>query len=408
MIPHEIRPSQLRALLLLLVLVPLIPTGLMVRFMFDTVRTEHTAAVERLSAIYQQTLENAGPTFARHIAGRRGDISPREVHNYFRALLDRDVLVRVIDANGDALTGSTVVTVAPVAQTFLRDAGLPWGVQIFLLDAETLNVEQQQQFRSYMWIVGVTVAAILLFAALAVLTVSRQIELRELRSTAVATVAHELRTPLASVRMLVDTLREGRYRGDDQLREYLELIARENERLSRVTDAFLTFSRLEGRRVAPNLEAIAPAAIIEQSVAAVRSRLDAPGCTFTIDAPADLPAIAADREALVTVFTNLLDNALKYTDAEKRITFRVRAASDGVVFSVEDDGIGIPHADQRVIFRPFHQVDTKLARSREGIGLGLSIVNRLVEAHHGRITVTSEPGRGSTYTVTIPFASRTA
>ena len=407
MIPHEIRPSQLRALLLLLVLVPLIPTGLMVRFMFDTVRTEHTAALERLSAIYQQTLENAGTNFARHIAGRNGDITPREAHNYYRALLDRDVLVRVIDANGDALTGSTVVTTPPVAQTFLREVGLPWGVQVFLLDAETLNLDQQQQFRSYLWIVGVTVVAILMFAALGVLTVSRQIELRELRSTAVATVAHELRTPLASVRMLVDTLREGRYRGEEQLGEYLALIALENDRLTRLADAFLTFSRLERRPAAPALQSVAPGAVIEQAVAAMRARLDAPGCTFTLDAPADLPAIAADRDELATVLTNLLDNALKYTDADKRIALRARAVPEGVAFSVQDNGIGIPRAEQRVIFRPFHQVDTKLARGREGIGLGLSIVSRLVEAHRGRVTVTSEPGRGSTFTVTIPLAPRT-
>jgi signal transduction histidine kinase len=401
---HEIRPNQLRALLLLLVIVPLIPTGLMLRFMLDTVHSERTAALERLSAIYQQTLANADATFARHIAGRRETITPREAHKYYRELLDRDVLVRVIDANGQALTGNTVVTGAPVAQSSLREVGLPWSVQVFLLDAEKLNTDQEQQLRSYLRTVGLVVVVILAFAALAVVIVNRQLELRELRNTAVATVAHELRTPLASMRMLVDTLREGRYRSEEQLREYLTLVARENERLTRLTEDFLAFSRIESGAHRLDLRPIAPRAVIDQAITLLGPRLAAPGCTFRLDVPGNLPDILADRDALTTVLTNLLDNALKYTEAEKHITLRARLASDAVTLAVIDNGIGIPHDQQRQIFRPFHQADARLSRTREGIGLGLSIVGRLVAAQRGRVRVESEPGHGSTFTVTIPLA----
>ena len=408
MTPHEIRPSQLRALLLLLVIVPLIPTALMVRFMFDTVRDERTASLERLSAIYQQTLANADAAFARHLAGRREPVTARETHNYYRDLLDRAVLVRVIDAAGRPLTGNTVIHAAPIAQSSLREVGLPWSVQVFLLDAEMLNLEQEQQFRSYLWIVGLVLAAIIGFAVLAVAIVSRQFELRELRSTAVATVAHELRTPLASIRLLVDTLREGRYRGGQQLREYLELIAHENQRLSRLAEAFLTFSRLDRGALKLDLQNVTPRAVVEQALVALRSPLEAPGCAFSLDLPDDLPAIRADRDALATVLTNLLENALKYTGREKRIALRVGTARDRMVFTVEDNGIGIAPRERRAIFRPFHQIDTKLARQREGIGLGLSIVARIVSAHHGRVDVESEPGRGSIFRVAIPLAASAA
>jgi len=401
---HEIRPSQLRALLLLLVIVPLIPTALMVRFMFDTVRSERTASLERLSAIYQQTLNNADASFARHVANRLESITPRDAHNYYRDLLDRAVLVRVIDAEGRALTGNTVVATAPVAQTSLRAAGFPWSVQVFLLDADALNLEQQQQLRSYLWIVGLVLAAILAFAALAVMTVSRQIELRELRSTAVATVAHELRTPLASMRLLVDTLRERRYRDDAQLREYLDLLAHETERLTRLAEEFLTFSRLERGALRLDVQALAAEEVITQALASLQARLRAPHCTFALDVSPDLPPIRADRDALATVLTNLVDNALKYTGAEKRLTLRARAVGECVAFEVVDNGIGIPATERRAIFKPFHQADAKLSRRREGIGLGLSIVQRLVTALRGRIEVESEPGRGSVFRVTIPIA----
>jgi signal transduction histidine kinase len=401
MTPHEIRPSQLRALLLLLVIIPLMPTGLMLQFMFDTVRTERTVALERLSAIYQQTLANADATFARHIAGRH-DVTPRETHNYYRALLDRDVVVRVIDSNGVPLTGNTVVTNAPVGQTSLHELGLPWSVQVFLLDVEKLDIDQQQQFHSYLWIVGVVLVGIVAFALLAVSIVSRQIELRDLRSTAVATVAHELRTPLASMRMLVDTLREGRYRGETQLTEYLALIAQENERLARLANDFLTFTQLERGTQRLDIQPIAPCAVVEQALAALRPRLEA--AAFTLNVPESLPAILADRDALVIVLSNLLDNALKYSDGEPCIALEARDTGQAVAFVVEDHGIGIPASERARIFRPFHQGDMKLSRRREGVGLGLSIVEQLVHAHRGTIAVASEPGRGSTFTIAIPKA----
>ncbi|MEO8352097.1 MAG: histidine kinase dimerization/phospho-acceptor domain-containing protein, partial [Chthoniobacteraceae bacterium] len=231
MTPHEFRPSQVRALLLLLVIVPLIPTVLMIRFMVDSVDDERTAAFERLSALYQQTLSNANATLARNVADQKTAISADEARRYFQGLFDRDVLVRVIDNEGKPVSGTSLATGAPVAQISLRELGRPWSVQVFFVDSEALNVEQRQQFRGYLWIVGTVVIGILAFALAGVLTVSRQLELRDLRSTAVATVAHELRTPLASMRMLVDTLREGRFRNEQQLREYLELIAGENDRL---------------------------------------------------------------------------------------------------------------------------------------------------------------------------------
>jgi len=392
----------LRALLLLLVIVPLLPTALMLRFMFDTVRSERTASFERLSATYQQTLTNADSTFTRHLANRRESINARDVHNYYRDLLDRAVLVRVIDADGRPLTGNTVAGIAPVAQTSLRELGFPWSVQLFLLDAETLNVEQQQQFRSYLWIVGLIVIGILAFAALAVAIVNRQLELREMRSTAVATVAHELRTPLAAMRVLVDTLREGRYRDDRQLREYLDLVAQENARLSRLAENFLTFSQVERGALRLQLQPTAPEAAVEQALTSLQPRLSAAGCVFRQEIAANLPPVQADAVALATILTNLLENALKYTGPEKRIALRVSHLGDHVSFAVEDNGIGISASERRAIFRPFHQADARLSRHREGIGLGLSIVRRLVEALQGRIEVESEPGRGSTFRVLLP------
>jgi signal transduction histidine kinase len=117
-----------------------------------------------------------------------------------------------------------------------------------------------------------------------------------------------------------------------------------------------------------------------------------------------LPKILADREALAQVLANLLDNALKYTGEEKRIALRARKDGAVLAFTVEDNGIGIPNDQRRAIFEPFHQVDQRLSRTREGAGLGLAIVRRIVTAHGGEITVAGEPEKGSVFTVKIPLA----
>ncbi len=123
-----------------------------------------------------------------------------------------------------------------------------------------------------------------------------------------------------------------------------------------------------------------------------------------LDVSGDLPAVSADRDAFAQVLGNLLDNALKYTGDEKRIVLRVRTEGRAILFSVEDNGVGIAAAESAAIFQPFFQADQRLSRSREGCGLGLAIVRRIVDAHGGEISVASEPGKGSVFTVKLPLA----
>jgi signal transduction histidine kinase len=400
MTPHEIRPKQLRALLLLLVLVPLIPTALMMRFMFDTLRFERAAALDRAAELHGSSLSAMLKTLRPAPDEAMASRAARAVAGF---VTQRDVTVRVLDKAGTHIAGEASPWGAPLAQALLP--GQPdLTLQLHLAGPQILDAAIGEQ-RAYLLTIGVVTAlAVLIIAGTAALAVHRQIALSELKNTSVATVAHELRTPLASIRMLVDTLREGRYRGDSQLREYLGLVAAENERLTRLAENFLTFSRLERNHAALPLEAVAVRDVVEQAAAPLSPRLNAPGCAFTLDVPAGIPAVRADRDALAQVLSNLLDNALKYTDAEKRITLRVRAENSHIQFAIEDNGIGLTPADADEIFHPFHQLDRKLTRTRGGCGLGLAIVRRIVDAHGGKITVTAAPTRGSIFTITIPAA----
>jgi len=253
----------------------------------------------------------------------------------------------------------------------------------------------------YVWLALLAIAVVALAALAAAQALRRQWRLARLKTDLVAAVSHELRTPLASVRLLVETLLEDE-RPEGRTREYLEMIARENLRLSRLIGNFLTFSRLERNLRKFDLRPTTPARIVEDVLASAEERLHAPDCHFEVQVAPDLPPVAADQDALVTVLLNLLDNAWKYSPGEKRIALRAASRNGHVVFSVADNGIGIPARERKKIFRRFYQVDRRLARSSGGVGLGLSIVDFIVRAHGGSVEVESQPGQGSTFSVVMP------
>ena len=209
---------------------------------------------------------------------------------------------------------------------------------------------------------------------------------------------------LASMRLLVDTLLNSQPINEQTAREYLELIAQENLRLSRLIDNFLAFSRMERNKYAFGFREVPAAAIVEGAVTAVRERFNAPGCQFKTEIAPDLPSVEADPDALVTALVNLLDNAYKYSGEQKQITLSASAADGSVRFAVRDNGIGLSARDTRRIFKRFFQVDQRLSRSGGGCGLGLSIVKYIVSAHRGNVRVESQPGRGSTFTLSLPGA----
>jgi signal transduction histidine kinase len=232
----------------------------------------------------------------------------------------------------------------------------------------------------------------------------RHLRLARAKTDLVAAASHELRTPLASMRLLVDGLLADDVLDPIKTRQYLEMLASENARLTRLIENFLTFSRLERDRYQFEFTAVEPVAIVAAAVAAIRDRVPE-GCDLRIDVPSELPPVMADAEALSAALVNLLDNALKYTPADKRIVVTARRDGDGFMsFAVEDNGIGIPVREQRRIFKRFYRVDQRLSRETGGVGLGLSIVELIVRAHGGNIHVTSTPGAGSTFAVRLPVA----
>jgi signal transduction histidine kinase len=299
--------------------------------------------------------------------------------------------------------------VAADAEAIAAGPWLPgWQLSYVPLD-KTLPTTSVRRRRTIY--VSLALGAIAIMAVGGVLggrSVQRHLQLARLKTDLVAAASHELRTPLASMRVLVDGLLDDLELDPVKTREYLRMIAVENARLSRLIENFLTFSRLERREQRFDLQPISPAAVVDAAVSAVRERLPA-SCQLEVDVDSQLPAVLADRERLVTALINLLDNALKYSPGEQRITMTARRAGAAMVaFAVTDNGIGIAPREHRRIFHRFYRVDQRLSRETSGVGLGLSIVELIARGHGGEVTVRSQPGAGSTFTLTVRRAGAAA
>jgi signal transduction histidine kinase/tetratricopeptide (TPR) repeat protein len=311
---------------------------------------------------------------------------------------------RIIDDKGRLVAGNSQSQDKPFTTAALARQFPGWKVEMYFKGGEVFEKAAKKQIAIYLWTGALVIMLIVVAGGFATQAVGRQIRLNKMKNDFIATVSHELKTPLASMRVLVDTLLEGNVKDENQTEEYLRMTSKENERLSRMIDNFLTFSRMERNKKAFTIVDCAPAAIAKDAAEAVKTKFAANNCRFTIDIADNLPDIQADHDAMVTVLVNLLDNACKYTGDDKQIALKVFVDAGCICFVVSDNGIGLARRHIRRIFDSFYQVDNSLARKVEGCGLGLSIVKFILDAQKGTISVDSKPGKGSTFTVKIPLS----
>src|SRR5262245_9837262 len=234
--------------------------------------------------------------------------------------------------------------------------------------------------------------------------------LERMRQDFVANVSHELKTPLTVIKVNVETLMAGAADDPEVRTPFLEQIQTQSERLHALILDLLSLARIESGAATLELESVALEPLITTELDRHRPRAEARRQTLHSTPPAEAAQIAAwaDREALVTILDNLVDNALKYTPEGGRVTVRWFRSDGCACFEVEDNGIGIPEADQPRVFERFYRVDKARARELGGTGLGLSIVKHLTQAMQGSVTLASEPDHGSRFTVRLPASAAVA
>jgi signal transduction histidine kinase len=235
--------------------------------------------------------------------------------------------------------------------------------------------------------------------------VTRELAVARLQSDFVSAVSHEFRTPLTSLRHLTELLESGKVDTEDRRRQYYAVLARETERLHRMVEGLLEFGRLEAGRRQYEFEEVNPVQFVTDVVTDFRAEIESTGRHVEMNV-ADLgpqaPHVRVDREAIGRAIRNLLENAVRYSIAPAPVSVEVTREGKRVVIRVRDEGVGIPREEQAMIFDQFVRGSAARALNAKGTGVGLSMVRHIIRAHGGEISVRSEPGRGSTFSVVLP------
>ncbi len=256
---------------------------------------------------------------------------------------------------------------------------------------------------AYAAILSVVLGAVLLAGYFLWRDVQRESDTALMRSNFVASVSHELKTPLTSIRAHAETLLMGRAGDAAATGDYLRTIVSESERLGRLVESVLEFSRIEQGRKAYRMQAMRLDDVVRVAARTMEYQLEQLGFTLTITSDGTTPTFSGDPEALTQAVLNLLSNAMKYSGGARAIEVRVGTCGRDAFVDVVDHGIGIPKDDQSRIFERFHRVQSAETADIAGTGLGLALALHAVEAHRGRIAVVSDVGRGSTFSVRIPL-----
>lgn len=240
--------------------------------------------------------------------------------------------------------------------------------------------------------------------AMALRAASREMKLSRMKADFVSNVSHELRTPLASIRVFGEFLKLGRVKEPKKIQEYGEYIETESRRLTQLINNILDFSRIESGQKTYHFEEADLTEVVDETLKSFDVRLSQQGFRVNLEMPEEpLPLAKVDSAAIAQALVNLLDNAAKYSGDSRDIDVRVAKKDEFITIAIMDRGIGIPLQEQEKIFEKFYRVSTGLVHDVKGSGLGLSIVKHIVEAHHGKVTVRSKQGTGTTFTIYLPI-----
>jgi signal transduction histidine kinase len=279
-----------------------------------------------------------------------------------------------------------------------------WTVHVRSLPDQALLATLEGARRMF-FLISIAAGASLLALVLTVRADRAIAALASMKSDFVAAVTHELKTPVASIRLVGDTLANGRYTSPKTVQEYAGLLSVEASRLGASIDNLLTYARYSSSPAVSSTELadVEPADLIEDALQGVRPVLTSLKFDLVIDVPPDLPQICVDRPAMIQALGNIVDNAIKYSTTEKHLAVSARANGKSVTLTVRDRGTGIARKDLSRVFERFYRGGNVTV---SGSGLGLPIAKRIVESHGGRIEVRSAIGSGTEVDVTLPIGRR--
>ncbi|MDA2924009.1 HAMP domain-containing histidine kinase [Acidobacteria bacterium AH-259-L09] len=321
--------------------------------------------------------------------------------------LGKDLLVGILDQDEsvqylqEEVPGSDYL----VAQNF--SGVLPvWKVALFHREGKSIEELVGSEKKTYLVLFLAIVLVMVIGIVFTVHAAAHEVELSRMKSEFVSNVSHDLKTPLALIRMFGETLETGLVQDEAKRQEFYRIIRKESERLTHLINNVLDFSKVDAGRKEYTFEEADVVEIVRNTVEAYKFHIRDLGFTVDNQLPSDPVIARVDQDAISQALLNLLDNATRYSEEGKYIGVRVSTNADWIRISVQDQGVGIAKDQIEKIFEKFYRGPTRKL-DRRGSGLGLTLVKHGAEAHGGTVEVQSEEGKGSTFSLKIPWQQRT-
>lgn len=398
---------QVRWLIVLLALLPLLPAIVAMRLAIDNALRDRDEAVAEETRIYRDQLIYL---ITRTSMNANPEADGNLLFSHLLRIFGEDTTVQLLNPKtGEVWTQGETPTDDAIKMVIQEGVYTDWTVlldRVVDLPDYIREAKRNAWARASAWACGVAlVAAIVWFA------VHRGLQVDDLRSDLLTTVSHEMKTPLASMRILLETLADDRdglvLIDDEKRRDYVDLTLRENRRLTRLAEDFLTFARLERGDLKLQRSPCDTDGIIASVLEELSPAFE--GSAARVSHVHSGLRVRGDADALASMIRNLVENALKYgigaTGAsEIRIATEPLPGKNVVLLSVSDRGPGIAPAHRHAVFRRFFKIDDRLSGSGSGVGLGLAICRQFARRMKGRIYWEANPGGGSRFVVRLPIA----
>ena len=345
------------------------------------------------------------PWFAiwRGVPGRKAVLLTRPESLLKPVLAASDVSCAVVDSEGRTVAGRRSATGHAAVRT-PAETRLPW--TLYMTGAHGLSETGMLARQRFLLLVTLVMVAFLITGAYFIAHAIRgDLAVARMQSDFVAAVSHEFRSPLTSIRQLSEILALGRIPNEARRTVYYETLVRETVRLQRLVEALLNFGRMEAGVRQYRFEPLDTATLVSRVVAEFEAQIGGSGRHIEVDGTEQVCTVDADPEALSVALRNLVDNALKYAPDCPTVRVQWGIEKTRVAIRVHDRGPGIPASEKKAIFRKFVRGSAAEAGNVNGSGVGLAMVRHIVSAHGGNVSLTSEPGMGSIFTIMLPLGA---
>ena len=291
---------------------------------------------------------------------------------------------------------------APVFEDVFPENFPPWKVEAY--EVKNLTSAQPLYKNIFFWTILALLVILFLGSVLIIRTIVQEVNLLNLKSEFIASVSHEFKTPLTAMGAILERLLSDEVKDPQKTHEYYRILSHDSERLKRLVKNVLDFTKIEEGKRRYRKASLDIIPLVRREVESFENENKMSDFTLELQISGDIPPVFADAEAMSQALHNILDNAAKFSDREKRIDLEVRRAQNTIEISVTDRGIGIPENEQKKIFEKFFRGKRASTVSPTGTGLGLTLVKHIMTAHGGDVAIQSRPGAGSRVALILPIS----